>query len=238
MGLANRLLDNPPGAPVLECLAGARFRVLTDTPVALAGFGHARGWLARAGELIELTPALPGVWHSLALPGGVRAPRWLGSASVCRRAAIGAALTKGSSVAGLSETRNDWPQGVAARYPAETSQRDAGPIRVWPGPQWRSFSPAARRQFLAVAWQVSTRSDRVGYRLAGSALTVPQVSLTSEPVRLGTIQIPPDGQPIVCLNDGPTVGGYAKIAVIDPTDRRRLVQTQPGETVTFMLIAP
>lgn len=34
----------------------------------------------------------------------------------------------------------------------------------------------------------------------------------------GSIQVPADGQPIVTLHDGPTLGGYPKIAWIDPRD--------------------
>ncbi|MFM7556007.1 MAG: hypothetical protein ACKPAH_12030, partial [Verrucomicrobiota bacterium] len=60
-------------------------------------------------------------------------------------------------------------------------------------------------------------------------------SLISEPVLPGSIQVPPDGQPIVTLHDGPTLGGYPKIAWIDPIDLPRLVQRRPGQPVRFTL---
>jgi biotin-dependent carboxylase-like uncharacterized protein len=239
MRLANRLLDNRPDAPVLECLAGARFKVLEPVQVALTGFGHARAWRAAAGEVIEISPALPGVWHSLALPGGIDAPRWMGSASICLRAQIGAAAKRGNRFAALADPLSAWPRGmdtrIKARYPSEAEAVEPRPIRLWPGPQWAQFSTKARKALVNQDWRVSQDSDRSGYRLEGAALAVPEGSLASEPVRVGAIQVPPDGQPIVCLNDGPTVGGYAKIAVIDPDDVRRLVQTRPGGTLRFTL---
>lgn len=247
MQLANRLLDNRTDAPVLECLAGARFRVLAPVQVALSGFGHAHAWLAQPGEIVEITAAAPGVWSYLALPGGVDAPRWLESTSVCLRAGIGSALAKNANIACVSDPLGAWRAGIVRRYP-DISLADTGsplhddplavgalPIRLWPGPQWAQFSAQAKKSLCAQAWQVSRQSDRSGYRLEGEALAVPDRELFSEPVRIGTLQVPPDGQPIVCLNDGPTVGGYPKIAVIDPLCLRLLVQTRPGSTVRFTL---
>jgi antagonist of KipI len=45
----------------------------------------------------------------------------------------------------------------------------------------------------------------------------------------GSIQIPPDGQPIVMLHDGPTTGGYPKIATILADDLPLIAQLVPGE---------
>jgi len=233
--LANRLLENAADMPALECLQGARLRVLQTTLVALAGVGYARAWRALAGELIEITPALPGVWHYLALPGGIDAPHWFGSASVCRRAAIGAVLPKGAVLNAHGDSLNAWPTGVVARQPAAPLLSAPETLRLWPGPQWHSFGAAARKRLLTQAWRISMQSDRSGYRLEGASLPVPHSELASEPVRIGAIQVPPDGQPIVCLNDGPTVGGYHKIAVIDPADLRWLVQTRAGTTVRFTM---
>ncbi len=281
--LANRLLDNLPNTPVLECLAGARFRALVPVQIGMAGFGHARAWRAQAGEIVEISAALAGVWSYLALPGGVDAARWLGSSSVCLRAGIGSALAKGMPIACASDPLGAWRQGIVQRSPISplwatqkplyddslwvkarpparslldyTRHRPEGwpptatcgqatedltirarPIRVWPGPQYAQFSAQARQSLCRQAWQVTRQSDRSGYRLEGEPLHVPEQELFSEPVRIGAIQVPPDGQPIVCLNDGPTVGGYPKIGIIDPADLRFLVQTRPGETLRFTIV--
>lgn len=51
--------------------------------------------------------------------------------------------------------------------------------------------------------------------------------------RVGAVQVPPDGQPIALMADGPTVGGYPKIAVVITVDLPILAQRQPGEAVRF-----
>jgi allophanate hydrolase subunit 2 len=44
----------------------------------------------------------------------------------------------------------------------------------------------------------------------------------------GCIQVPPDGLPIVMGADGPTTGGYPKIATVIQADRSALAQLVPG----------
>jgi biotin-dependent carboxylase-like uncharacterized protein len=235
--LANRLLDNPPDAPVVECLQGARLRATTSVNLAVAGAWGARAWSARAGEIIEFPGSLAGVWHYLALPGGIDAEIMLDSASVCARAGIGAPFAKGDSVACRHVPTGSLPTGVKQRQPAAASTtNEEAHLRVWPGPQWHAFDEARRAHLFSHAWRVSARSDRTGYRLEGPALHPPEGNLVSEPVRVGSVQVPPDGQPVVTLFDGPTVGGYAKIALVEPADLDRLVQTRAGQSVHFRMM--
>jgi allophanate hydrolase subunit 2 len=111
------------------------------------------------------------------------------------------------------------------------------PLRVWPGPQWNSFREAERQKFFAQNWTVSSQSDRVGYRLTGDPLNTQREQIISEPVRVGTIQIPENGQPIVTLRDGPTVGGYPKLGLVDAADLSWLVQCSAGQQVRFRSVA-
>jgi allophanate hydrolase subunit 2 len=84
------------------------------------------------------------------------------------------------------------------------------------------------------AWQVDAGSDRQGLRLKGPdiALSAP-CTRPSEPVLPGTIQCPPDGQPIILLADAQTVGGYPRIGHVAQADLPRLAQLRPGETLCF-----
>jgi antagonist of KipI len=107
-------------------------------------------------------------------------------------------------------------------------------LRVTRGPQWDRFDDAARQLFFTSQFTVTAASDRMGYRLSGPAM-VPSsaATLPSEAACPGAIQIPDDGQPIVLMPDGPTVGGYPKLAVVARADLRVLAQCQPGRGVRF-----
>ena len=44
----------------------------------------------------------------------------------------------------------------------------------------------------------------------------------------GSIQVPPDGQPIILMSDRPTTGGYAKIATVATASLPLVAQAMPG----------
>ena len=57
--------------------------------------------------------------------------------------------------------------------------------------------------------------------------------MRSEGVAFGSVQVPPDGQPIVLMADRQTVGGYPKIAQVIAVDLCKLAQARTGDTVKF-----
>ncbi len=52
--------------------------------------------------------------------------------------------------------------------------------------------------------------------------------MISEGIPLGAVQVPPDGQPIVLLNDRQTIGGYPRLGALTPLALARLAQCLPG----------
>ena len=77
-------------------------------------------------------------------------------------------------------------------------------------------------------------SNRVGIRLEGPRLErAREGELLSEGLVTGALQVPPNGQPILLLNDHPTTGGYPVIAVVATADLSRAGQLRPGDTVRF-----
>lgn len=232
---ANRLVGNEDGAPVLELLMqGAELRALATRRVAVTGAEagasipawHAR--VLRAGETLTFPHNRKGLWTYVAVHGGFHVPRILGSASTYPRGGIGRALHPGERLSDgdLVETSH-----VGESWVSWSEQRDFDSpplLRVWHGPQWDCFNAAEWRCFLDTEWEVSPRSDRVGYRLEGARINPPLCEMCSEPQIVGSIQVPPNGQPIVTMRDGPTVGGYPKIGIVDPDSLSWLAQCRPG----------
>ena len=121
--------------------------------------------------------------------------------------------------------------------PADVLTAPDQPLRIVAGREWARFSDAARHALVSEPFRIGAQSDRMGYRLEGSplALAAP-AEMLSEAVAFGTIQVPPDGQPIVLMADRQTTGGYPKIAHVCAVDLPRLAQKMPGEAVRFALI--
>ena len=74
----------------------------------------------------------------------------------------------------------------------------------------------------------------MGSRLEGPALSLAEkFELLSEGVTYGTIQVPPNGQPIILMADRQTTGGYPKIGQVITADLPSLAQLRPGATIHF-----
>ena len=73
----------------------------------------------------------------------------------------------------------------------------------------------------------------MGINLIAAQPLPSQPGIISEGISLGTIQLPPSGNPVILLNDRQTQGGYQKIGTIARTDLSLLVQTRPGTLITF-----
>ena len=238
---ANRLLDNPFNAPVLELLLqGARLRLLQKAWVAITGADAEANvplWHANrldAGDVLEFPRNRSGVWTYVAVEGGFEGQRWLGSVSAYPRGRLGQSCRAGTILQRSSGPICELPVGIAGRWlsPSERRQYDTTPtLRVWPAPQWRLFDEAVRKSFFDQDWTVTGRSDRVGYRLSGQRLEAGISEIISEANRVGTIQVPENGQPIITMRDGPTVGGYPKLGLIDPADLAWLAQCRPGQRI-------
>ncbi len=137
-------------------------------------------------------------------------------------------LARGGSLTGRS-LNMDIPLGM----PAPSLSRE--PIRVLPGPQSEQFDLAT---FLTADWHVSLEADRVGLRLKGMAVNSKQSlgEMPSEPQVVGAIQITSGGTPIIIGPDGPTIGGYPKIATVIDADRDKLGQLVPNDPIRFALV--
>ena len=61
--------------------------------------------------------------------------------------------------------------------------------------------------------------------------------MISEGVSFGTVQVPPDGNPIILMADCQTTGGYPKIAQVASVDLPLLAQMMPGQRVRFERIS-
>lgn len=245
MRQANRLAGNPDDEPVLEiAFARVAIRALAEITIAITGADASsshplwRSLRVGPGDTVRLKGARAGLWSYLALGGGVEAPSFLGSASVNQRAGIGRMMRPGDVICRKIDVP---PTGIAGRFLSSNSIPDWSQpcaLAVWPGPEWKAFPESSRSRFLAKTWEISPQSDRTGYRLRGSTVSGGPAGILSGPVLTGTIQVPPSGEPIVLMRDGPTVGGYARLASVSRPDLDRLAQCAPGAQVRFQIHTP
>ncbi|KAB7745610.1 5-oxoprolinase/urea amidolyase family protein [Nostocoides sp. F2B08] len=241
--LANRLVGNLPGQAALEVtLGGLRVRAHTDLYAALTGaptaarvdgrpVAHCALLRLRAGA--ELVLGLPeaGLRTYLAVRGGFDVDPVLGSRSTDTMSGLGPPCLAEGMVLPVGDACGPLPRINHA--PVSTPERDVVTVRVTPGPRRDWF--ADPHQLGSVEWAVSPKSDRKGVRLIGGSVErhpdVVDVELPSEGMVRGAIQVPPNGEPVIFLNDHPVTGGYPVIGVVRTPDIDRVAQLAPGQRV-------
>lgn len=243
--LGNRLLGNPASSAAVEVIFGGLVAVAgcdlwvcvtgAPVPVAVGSRGAAFGVpvAVPAGAELRLGRPVRGVRSYLAVRGGLDVPPVLGSCSTDTLSGLGPAPLAPGDVLPVGERAGRWPEGDVIPVHAV----EDGPLRVLPGPRTDWFADPS--ELTTATWTVSSDSDRIGVRLTGAVVrrTPERESdqLDSEPMVRGAIQVPPNGEPVLFLNDHPVTGGYPVVGVLAERDVDRAAQLAPGDRVRFTL---
>ncbi|MFE2378276.1 biotin-dependent carboxyltransferase family protein [Streptomyces sp. NPDC059398] len=246
--LANRLAGNPVDAAVLETtLTGCAVRptrpvtaVVGGAPCRVTVDGRPAPWGAPvrvpAGAVLEAHPAEHGVRSYLAFGGGLLPDPVLGSRSADLLSGLGPAPLRDGDALPLGIPQSHAPAPGADHAPWPGIPRTLI-LPVLPGPRHDWFTPAALHTLTTAGYRVSPHSNRIGLRTEGPALErARQGELPSEGVVLGSVQVPPDGRPVVFLNDHPTTGGYPVIGVVPEPSLPAAAQAPPGTALRFTLL--
>lgn len=238
--LANRLVRNKQNAPALEVamqgltvqaeektlisIAGAQVLVQINDTVVEMNQAH---YLQREDEL-KISAPKNGVYFYLAMAGEIAGELAFGSYSTYTMAGFGG--MQGRSLQAddvLSATKNSSNSSFTETMPTET-----GRIRIMKGPEWSLLKDSPDRKMFTV----SPSSNRMGIRLDGDIMAIERSEIKSSAVIPGTIQLPPDGHPIVLMKDCQTTGGYPRIAKVLDEDLGRLAQIRAGESLGFIVV--
>ncbi len=249
---ANLLVGNERGAAALEItLLGPRLRFLVPARIALCGgdlSAHLDGeplplWktvTVQAGQRLSFGRRRSGARVYLAVAGGFDVPVAAGSRSTFLRGKLGGvegrALRPGDILSALPASGLPASSGERGLPPRDTPAYDLPAVlRVLPGPHLSCFTEAGYAAFFENTYTLSPQSDRQGYRLSGPAVMRHFLGdILSEPMPVGGVQVPPDGQPILLMADGQPTGGYPLLGVVLSADGPRAGQLAPGDSVRFV----
>lgn len=244
--IANHLVGNAWDTPALECaLGGLHIRFNKAYTIALSG---AEMWSqnqglnlplnkavqVEAGEILTMSFTRAGCRAYLAIAGGIKANPFMGSVSTYLPAKLGGLSGEALKIGDVLEIGE--PQGVAQNLPKGHIPLLSNHIvlRAERGPEWDYLSNASKRYLFTTPFYATTATDRMGSRLKGDQVTLDTpLKMTSSPLLPGSLQIPPDGQPILALADGHCTGGYARAIQVIQADLWLLGQIAPGAAVSF-----
>jgi biotin-dependent carboxylase-like uncharacterized protein len=249
--IANVVLGNPAGATAVEVSrAGASFECVgASLTVAVVG-GRFRTSVNGAtigsnivvtlvpGDQIAVASGPSGSWAYLAVAGELVAPRWLGHTATHSLSGLGGGRVTAGLDVEVSAARADPILDGAVAVFAGNDLVD-GAVRVVLGPQDHRFTADALEHFVAVPFSLTEGFDRMGVRLDGPQLDLDAaLSIPSEPIVRGSVQVAGDGVATVLLADHQTTGGYPKIATVVGADLDAFCQLRPGDAVRFIPVTP
>ncbi|MGW6522624.1 5-oxoprolinase/urea amidolyase family protein [Streptomyces sp. NPDC054962] len=258
--LGNRALGNPEGAPGLECtLQGPSLRFTHATtvcvtgapaPVTVDGTAVAR-WepvTVPAGSLLEIgAPGEHGLRTYVLFAGGLDVPAFLGSASTFtlgrfgghggRALRTGDVLHGGTVVEGTAVPVPDRPEFAPVWHLGAVEGPHAAP---------EFFTEDDIRDFYAADWKVHFNSARTGVRLVGpkprwartdgGEAGLHPSNIHDTPYSVGAVDYTGD-MPVLLGPDGPSLGGFVCPATVLSSERWKLGQLRPGDTVRFAPVA-
>jgi len=250
--LANMLVGNNLSGACLEItVLGPELEVLHDAQIAVAGGDilvrvNGQGapmWQTvsvKRGDVLSLGKVHAVCRAYLAVRGGIDVPPVLGSWSTYVRCEMG-------GIHGRQLKVDDVIEGFDTAQPLDfclSVQEDFVPrfssevnVSVVLGPQLESFTKKGVETFLSSPYAVTIEADRMGYRLEGPVIERgEQVATISEAILPGSVQVPPNGKPIMTMKDAQTTGGYPKIAIVISSDLPILGQLKPNDWIRFQEI--
>ncbi|MGO9862099.1 MAG: biotin-dependent carboxyltransferase family protein [Terriglobales bacterium] len=249
--IANRLVGNPDGAPVVEMtLLGPTLEFSGDALVAVTGASidclldgqSVPAWRpieVPSGSALRFGNTVEHARSYLAIAGVPLAEPVLGSFSTDLGAKVGPfhgrPLAAGDVLAWQSPYRV--VAHIADREVISRLYAD-GPLRVTPGPHREWFAPQVERQFFNSKYVVTHQSNRAGLRLRGDPLALrSNEQLLTEGVPLGAIQVPGNGQPVILFVDQQTTGGYPIMGSVISADLHRVGQLLPDSEISFVQVS-
>ncbi|HDR14011.1 MAG TPA: biotin-dependent carboxyltransferase, partial [Desulfobacteraceae bacterium] len=249
--VANLLVGNPQESAVIEMtFAGMKLEALAETDAALTGAQMPvevngrktspwSSFTVKRGDIVTIKPAVSGLRGYLAVTGGFDVPLVMNSRATYVGGKIGGFHGRPLGPEDILHRGKASPIGRVKCIPEKIQpvfSREST-LRAIPGPQ-NDFFEEGKIVFFSSGFKVSSKADRMGYRLEGNVIPIKSGmpgSIISEPSLPGAVQIPADGQPIILLVEQ-TVGGYAKIATVISVDVDIIAQARPGDTIRFQEI--
>ncbi len=248
--LANDLVGNKPGSPVLEItLIGPEIRFQGSGQIAITGANISpmingrrvkmyNPILVNEGDRLKFGKCLRGCRSYLAVRGNWEVKKWLNSASAST--VDGKELTPDSIIQeGSVISVHDSSKSVNARLfegkkPSYSSNQT---IRMIAGPEYEQLTRNTIEDLFRKSFSISQDADRMGYRLNESLVDFnPENEVISSGIVPGTIQITNSGLPIILMADGQTSGGYFRMGNVITEDLDKLAQMKPGDQLRLKLV--
>lgn len=240
------LLGQPPELAALEMVGmGGSFSSSADVRIALTGAPMTATiddapapWnashLLPAGAMLKIGGARSGTYGYLHIGGGIDTPLMMGARAAHLSAGLGHALATGDTLP-LGRDKSS-TVGMALHI---DDRFTGGAIRITTSMQTEQFDTNTRNRFTTTDFRRDARGNRMGVRMdhdGAPFVSADQLTILSDVIVPGDIQIAGDGAPFVLMCECQTTGGYPRIGTVLPSDMARVAQAPAGAALSFQFV--
>lgn len=256
MHSANYIVGNPSQTAVIEVLnGGLKAKVHRATVIAVTGaistilikfsdgqtanFESYQAIALDEGDEFFIQTPTAGLRNYLAVRGGLDLEPVLQSASFDSLAVLGPEPLKVGDTLYQGQVKTIHISLTEVAKLNLPKVGDLVELDIVMGPRTDWFDTDSIEHLCQQSWLVTQESNRVGLRLLGEHPLVRKITreLESEGTCIGALQIPPNGQPVLFMNDHPLTGGYPVIASVAKHHWDLVAQIPAGCQIKFRKIA-
>ena len=240
--LANMLVNNPLTHPVLEMyLSGHEIKFHASFVICVTGasvdcrineesFEMNKAIHVGKGDELTIGHIHSGARTYMAVNGLIRPSQLLGSYSGIPYH-MSQRLRPGDRIE-VRDAHQEILYHSALMTPLEIDKNRY--LKTYPGPEFEKLNKRQKSLLFNQDYLITDKSNRMGYQLSGTPIEkLRKKSILSSAVLSGTVQLLPNGLPVILMRDCQTTGGYLRILQLEEQEINQLAQRRPGDSVRF-----
>jgi len=243
--LANKLLNNAEGLPVLEITMvgpGILFEdhtlfVLTGADLSPKLNGEPiqmnQVYSVKTSDVLSFGKRMLGVRSYLGVKGGFQTEHVMGSYSYYEGITRHDKVQKGSRlrIASYDSQLEVTSSKIKVRPAHFTTKK----LEVTKGPEFNRLTRKQRDKLFSLRFKIDSLNNRMGYQLKNKFPPMKNNEIITSVTIPGTVQLTPSGKLIIMMRDCPTTGGYARILQLTDMAINELAQKTEGDAFKFDL---
>lgn len=243
--LANKLLNNDEGLPVMEMtLTGPKILFEDATLLVVTGADMSPRindkpismnvlYEVKTSDVLSFGKLIKGTRSYLGVKGGFLTENKLNSYSFYE------GITSQSKVAKGDRLRiENYDSGLvlpSSKIKVRSSHFEAKKLDATKGPEYNRLTKKHREFLFSKQFKIGSLNDRMGYQLKNKFPPIKDQEIITSSTIPGTIQLTPSGKLIIMMRDCPTTGGYPRILQLTDIAINQLAQKKENDVFKFDL---
>ncbi len=243
--LANKLLNNEEGLPVMEMTCtGSKLFFEDETFIVLTGADMSPElngdaiqlnlvYKVKSGDVLSFGKLIFGSRIYLGVKGGFLTDTKLNSYSYYQGVTEKNIIEKGDRLK-ITPYNPDF-HASASKLKVKNTHFTTNKIEVTKGPEFNRLTKRHRLILFKRKFVIDNLNNRMGFQIKNSFPSIKNNEIITSILIPGTVQLTPSGKLIIMMRDCPTTGGYPRVLQLTDLAINQLAQKRTGDEFRFEL---